>query len=77
MSFPRLEYWSGLPFPLLEDLPVLRIEPMSAALAGGFFTLSHHGSPVYGYLISVCQMNEFLTITLRDNTLSDEGFREV
>ena len=38
MGFPKLEYWSGLPFPLPEDLPDPRIKPASPALAGGFFT---------------------------------------
>ena len=41
VGFPRLEYWSGSPFPSLGDLPDLGIEPtshVSAALAGGFFT---------------------------------------
>ena len=38
MGFPRQEYWSGLPFPSLGDLPDPGIEPMSPALAGGFFT---------------------------------------
>ena len=38
MGFPRLEYWSGLPFPTPGDLPDSGIEPMSPALSGGFFT---------------------------------------
>ena len=41
MGFPREEYWSGLPFPSLGDLPETGIKPMSLvspALAGGFFT---------------------------------------
>ena len=38
MGFPRQEYWSGLPFPSPGDLPDPGIEPMSPALAGGFFT---------------------------------------
>ena len=38
MWFPRQEYWSGLPFPSSGELPDLGIEPMSPALAGGFFT---------------------------------------
>ena len=41
------EYWSGLPFPPLGDLPNPGIEPASLespALAGGFFTASHLGS---------------------------------
>ena len=29
MGFPRQEYWSGLPFPLLVDLPDLGIGPRS------------------------------------------------
>ena len=35
MEFPRQEYWDGLPFP--GNLPNPGIEPMSPALAGGFF----------------------------------------
>ena len=41
MGFPRQEYWSGLPFPSLGDLPDPVTEPMSLlfpALAGEFFT---------------------------------------
>ena len=39
-KFSRQEYWSGLPFPPLGDLPHPGIEPVSPAyaLAGGFFT---------------------------------------
>ena len=43
MGFSRQEYWSGLPFPSLEDLPGLGIELaslMSLALTGRFFTTS-------------------------------------
>ena len=48
MGFPRQDYWSGLPFHLLGDLPDPGIQPvslMSPALAGGFFMLSHQRSP--------------------------------
>ena len=41
MGFSRQEYWSGLSFPSLGDLPDPGIEPMSPAspaLAGRFFT---------------------------------------
>ena len=38
MGFCRQEYWSGLPFPPLGDLPDPRIELASPALAGRFFT---------------------------------------
>ena len=48
MGFSRQEYWSGLPYPTPGDLPDLGIEaasPVSPALAGGFLTLCHLGSP--------------------------------
>ena len=32
MGFPRQEYWSGLPFPSLGDLPETGIKPGSPAL---------------------------------------------
>ena len=38
MGFPRQEYWSGLPFPSLGDLPDPGIEPVSPALTSRFFT---------------------------------------
>ena len=39
MTFPRQEYWSGLPFPSSGDLPGTRIEPPSpSCIAGEFFT---------------------------------------
>ena len=43
MGFSRQEYWGGLPFPSLGDLPDPGIEPMSLAspaLASGFFATS-------------------------------------
>ena len=42
MEFSRQEYWSGLPFHTLGDLPNPGIKPTSLAspaLAGGFFTI--------------------------------------
>ena len=47
MEFSRQEYWSRLPFPPPGDLPQPGIEPRSLALAGGFFTTCHLGSPFY------------------------------
>ena len=44
MGFSRQEYWSGLPFPSLRDIPNPGIKLMSPALSGRFFTLSHLGS---------------------------------
>ena len=37
LEFPRQEYWSGLPFPSPGDFPDPGIEPVSPALADGFF----------------------------------------
>ena len=45
MGFLRQEYWSGLPFPFPGDLPDSEGEPMSPALAGGFFTTEPPGKP--------------------------------
>ena len=38
VGFSRQEYWSGVPFPSLGNLPDPGIEPMSPVFAGGFFT---------------------------------------
>ena len=46
MGFPRQEYWSGLPFLHPEDLPDAGIEPVSPALAGGFFTPEPPGKTI-------------------------------
>ena len=43
MGFPRLEYWSGVPFPLPGNLPDPGIKLASPALAGGFFTAEPSG----------------------------------
>ena len=45
MGFHRQEYWSGLPFPSLGDLPDPGIEPTSPALQADSLPLSHQGSP--------------------------------
>ena len=44
-GFFRQEYWCGLPFPPPGDLPNPGIEPMSPALARGFFTTEPPGKP--------------------------------
>ena len=38
MGFSRQEYWSGLPFPPLGDLPNPGIKLNISCIAGGFFT---------------------------------------
>ena len=51
MRFSRQKYWSRLPFPSPRDLPNPRImsagDPMSPALAGGFFTTEPPGKQWY------------------------------
>ena len=46
MGLPRQEYQSGLPFPSPGDLPGPRIELVSPALAGRFFTTEPPGKPI-------------------------------
>jgi len=53
MGFPRQEYWSGLPFPSLGDLPDSGIKPRSPTLVGRFFTTEPPGKPVNSYTLSV------------------------
>ena len=65
MGFPRQEYWSWLPFLLLGDLPDPGMEPLSPALAGGFFS----AEPPVKSLISLSEcMSEVaqLCLTLCD-----------
>ena len=46
MGFPRQEYWSGLPILCPGDLPNPGTEPVSPALAGGFFATEPQGKPI-------------------------------
>ena len=57
MGFPRHEYWNGLPFPPLGELPDLGIEPTSPASAGRIFTSEPPGKPA----IETKQNPNFLT----------------
>ena len=47
MEFSRQEYWSELALSTPGDLPHPRIEPVSPALAGEFFTTAPPGKPNY------------------------------
>ena len=47
MLFPRQEYWSGLRFPSPGDPSDPEIEPVSPALAGGFFPAEPSGKPIF------------------------------
>ena len=55
MRFPRQEYWSGLPFPPLGDLPNPGTEPVSPCLLHWHaepLLLSHRGSPLFCLLLA-------------------------
>ena len=45
MTFPRQEYWSGLPFPSPGYLPDPRIEPTSPAWQADSLPLEPPGKP--------------------------------
>ena len=47
IAFPRQEYWSGLPFPSLGDVPDPGIKLASPALAGRFFTTEPPGKSIF------------------------------
>ena len=44
VGFPKQEYWGGLPFPFLGDLPDPGMELMSPAFVGRFFTIEPPGN---------------------------------
>ena len=63
VEFSRQEYWSGMPFPSLGDLPNPGIKPVSPALAGGFFTTEPPGKPeVYMISMSIPFQNWFSSL---------------
>ena len=54
MGFSRQEYWSGLPFVSLGDLPDPGIESAFPALADGFFTTEPPAKPL-AQRLNCCQ----------------------
>ena len=58
MGFSRQEYWSGLPFPSLEDLLDPGIEPGSLALQADSLPSEPLGKGIYIYIydmnVQVC-----------------------
>ena len=58
MGFFRQEYWSGLPFPPLGDLPDPEIEPMSPTWQEDFLPLSHLGSPYLIHNNTLIELNK-------------------
>ena len=64
MGFSRQEHWSGLPFPPPGDPPDPGIEPVSPALAGGFFTAEPPGKPLICIILaqSLCTLGINISI---------------
>ena len=60
-GFSSQESWSGLPFPPPRDLPNPGIEPVSPALAGGFFTAEPPGKYVIPQLAVIKPSLNYLT----------------
>ena len=65
MGFPRQDYWSGLPFPSLGDLPDPGIKPRSPTLVGRFFTTEPPGKPVNSYTLSVPDIDPPIVVMYR------------
>ena len=64
VEFSRWEYWSGLPFPNVGDVPNPRIELVSLAspiLAGGFFTTTPPGKSLPQGCLMVFSDSAFLS----------------
>ena len=53
MGFSRQEYWSGLPFPSLEDLPNPGTEPRSSALQADALPSESSGKPIV--FVQLCE----------------------
>ena len=50
MGFSRQEYWSGLPFPSLEDLPYPGMKPMSPTLQADSLPSEPPGKPTTSHI---------------------------
>ena len=65
VEFPRQEYWRGLPFPYLGDLPDLGIKLASPPWQTDSLSLSHLGSNMLKPVISNLKLKlRFLRILL-------------
>ena len=74
MGFSRQESWSGSPFPSPGGLPNPAAEPLSPALAGGFFTTEPTGKPLGAEKYCVILLYEALgavRFTESESTLVD------
>ena len=57
-GFAKQEYWSGLPLLSPRDLPDPGIEPVSPALAGGFFVTEPPGKPTLELKKKLCEVSQ-------------------
>ena len=76
MGFSRQESWGGLPFPSPGDLADPGTEPLSPALAGGFFTTEPPGSLGLATKDPCCAPHE-LSVLISSSPLKetlDSGF---
>ena len=64
MEFSRQEYWSRFPFSFPGDLPNPGIEPVSPALAGGFFTTVPPGKHIHVCVCVYLYIYIFLEVTI-------------
>ena len=62
--YSRQEYWNGLPFPSVGDLPDPGFKPVSPALAGRFFTIEPLEKFPTDYLDCI---NFFFVLLFREN----------
>ena len=62
MEFSRQEYWSGLPFLSLGDLPDPGIEPRSSALQAGSLLSEPPGKPFKFYFYTVLKVDFHLQL---------------
>ena len=74
MGFSRQEYWRGLPFPPLGDLPNLGIEPISPILQADSLTAEPPGKPLNaGFLGKIL----FCLLSLDECCLRDAQYNHV
>ena len=78
MGFPRKEYWSGLLFPSLGDLPNPSVGFMSPTLAGGFLSPEPSGKPNSHIFLSLFHnlsfVYEYQMILLINKMVSTQKF---
>ena len=70
MGFSRQEFWSGLPFPSLGDIPDPGIEPTSPASTGRFFITEPPGKPSWS--LSPTKLPRRVVRIQRNETCSDK-----